>query len=65
MTEEKEIEIYRQKGQSDHRLQEFDFGKESDQQFLLKMMPGSLMKDKIYSAQILWTIELGPKCINQ
>ncbi|MBO0472548.1 hypothetical protein JZO86_02335 [Enterococcus ureasiticus] len=60
MTEEKEIEIYRQKDQSDHRLQEFDFGKESDQQFLLKMMPGSLMKDKIYSAQILWTIETAP-----
>lgn len=60
MTEDKEIEIYRQKGQSDHRVQEFDFGKESNQQFLLKMMPGSLMKDKMYSAQIVWTIETGP-----
>ncbi|MGX7243710.1 toxin Cry1Ac domain D-VI-related protein [Enterococcus quebecensis] len=60
MTELADIEIYRQKGPSSERIKEFDFGKNNNQTFLLKMVPGSLLKDKVYTAQIIWTVETGP-----
>lgn len=39
---------------------EVDFTRDKEKEVILNVLPGSVRSDKVYSAQIMWTLENGP-----
>ncbi|MEI5995128.1 toxin Cry1Ac domain D-VI-related protein [Candidatus Enterococcus mansonii] len=58
LDENKTVELFQ--SDSNQRSIELNYNNTQQQEFLLEMLPGSLLANKLYTAKIMWLIETGP-----